>query len=441
MDLGGHNNPLPILRPPSSIARSSKPTNRLTKLSNPHLSLEHSARRAARTFLTVCLGLVLLAGTGCSVLERRTSAPETGLNPGSTWTLPATFEDDAIFVEAYVGSVGPLRLMVDTGASCLVLSPDVAARARQDGSLQRGRPGKAGTASGKRLTVEFATAKNVRLGKWTTRKTPVAITDFKDFNDAVGGRLDGIAGMALFASGTLTLDYPGHELRFSQGSARLGIETNAVQIPCRYRTYVPQADLHVGRRRRAAVVDSGFNGSFQLPGRSHEPGFMEAPVVSAATANLDGLVEGRHARLATNISWGGLTFVHPVVQTSPDGPFLIGTRVLREFVTHLDQKNRRLWVSPRTNSPIVFPPWRSLGLALSSHEAGLIVRAIIPNTVAARTDLRVGDIITSINGEPAKVWSRRRLSALRDTADIFTVERMRNGQAQTLKLKVAVLVR
>ncbi len=416
------------------------PANHRTRLTIPHSNFAHRARRAAQTFLTVCLGLVLLAGTGCSVLERRESTRKKGLNPSSVWTLPATFEEDAIFVEAYVGSVGPLRLMVDTGASCLVLSSNVAARARQDGSLQRGHSGKAGTSSGKRLTVEFAVAKNVRLGGWKVPRTPVVIADFKDFADAVGERLDGIAGMALFASGTLTLDYPGHELRFRQGSARLETETNAVQIPCRYRTYVPQADLHVGRRRRAAIVDSGFNGSFQLTGHSNanEPGFMEAPVVSAATANLDGLAEGRHARLATNISWGGLTFVHPVVQTSPDGPFLIGTRVLREFVIHLDQKSRRLWVSPRTNSPIVFPPWRSLGLALSSHESGLIVRAIIPNTAAARADLRVGDIITSLNGEPAKAWSRRRLSALRDT---FTVERLRNGQAQTIELKVAVLVR
>ncbi len=418
------------------------PANHRTRLTIPHSNFAERARRAAQTFLTVGLGLVLLTGTGCSVLERQTSAPDARRAPGSAWTLPATFEEDAIFVEAYVGSVGPLRLMVDTGASCLVLSSNVAARARQDGSLQRGRLGKAGTASGKRLTVEFAVATNVRLGGWKVPRTPAVITDFKDFADAVGERLDGIAGMALFASGTLTLDYPGHQLRFSQGPARFETETNAVQIPCRYRAYVPHADLYVGRRRRAAIVDSGFNGSFQLTGRSNanEPAFMEAPVVSAATANLDGLAEGRHARLATNISWGGLTFVHPVVQASTDGPFLIGTRVLREFVTHLDQKSRRLWIFPRTNSPIVFPPWRSLGVALSSHESGVIVRAIIPNTAAARADLRVGDIITSINGEPAKAWSRRRLTALRDKADTFTVQRLRDGEAQTFELKVAVLV-
>ncbi len=397
---------------------------------------EGRTRSASPPFAIPALRLALFAlffASGCTALRPSAAAPRA-----TEWTLPAIFEDESFYVDAWIGTVGPLRLFLDTGATSLVLTPATAQRVRAAGFLTGSRRTKAWTSSGAVVPVESARAQSVQIGPWSTPRTPATVADFKEFAQLLGERVDGIAGMALFRSGTLVLDYAARQVRFQEGFSRP--PTNASEIVVRYRYHIPHAELQIGGLRLAAIVDSGFNGGLQLPDHNCDLAFVSSPVLSAATVALDGVTSCHHARLATNIHWGGKTIVQPVVQTCARGPNLIGTRVLREFQVGLDQKQRRLWVVPHTDSPLFFPPWRSLGLALLPSDRGLEVKAIIPNTDAARLDIHVGDIVTAINGEPARAWPHARLTRLRQTDDALTIEIEHGGKSQSLRLRIATLV-
>jgi C-terminal processing protease CtpA/Prc len=118
---------------------------------------------------------------------------------------------------------------------------------------------------------------------------------------------------------------------------------------------------------------------------------------------------------------------------------MIGEKVLRNFRLTFSEREGVLLAQAVTNR-IAMPAERSIGLALAPEERGLRVLSVIPNTDAMRLGIVRGDYVTTINREPAKEWSRKRLRALRDQGEPFEVEVVHRGEKRRLTLRVQTLV-
>jgi hypothetical protein len=80
---------------------------------------------------------------------------------------------------------------------------------------------------------------------------------------------------------------------------------------------------------------------------------------------------------------------------------VIGAQVLRQFLAALDVAGGRLWLKPNTKFGGGFFE-STVGLGTKAEEGGLSVIHVSANSPAAGAGFRQGDIITEINGKPAK---------------------------------------
>jgi len=105
----------------------------------------------------------------------------------------------AFVTSVHIGPVGPLRFLVDTGATITVIDRSVAQRI----GLQPKRTIEAVTTTGS-LDVQEAIVDELRAGCVAIAHTPVLITDLPRFPNH--GHLDGILGMSSFTGRAVLLD-------------------------------------------------------------------------------------------------------------------------------------------------------------------------------------------------------------------------------------------
>ncbi len=362
----------------------------------------------------------------------------TELGRTNSFTLPSHLDANCFYLQAHIGDEGPFNLILDTGASYLAVSPQVAERLRKTGALRDAPGERLETASGKQPKMKFAGVRSVRLGDFIVGEARAAILDTGLIGQLLGETVDGLAGMGLFQTGTLVLDFPRREVRLEQGETRVTDRT--VVLPCEFNGYLPRVKVAVAGREFEALVDSGFMEGFAVPGKGATFPFASSPVIISLSANATDITTERAARLATNIHWGGVTFERPIVRLSHTVMGMIGRKALEPFVVGLDQQRHRILLTPATNAPVPAQPVRSLGLSLLAENRGLKVMAVIPNTEASRSGIRRGDYISAINGQPAKEWNQKRLRELRDEAESFDVEMRSRSKPRRLKLKVGTLI-
>lgn len=355
-------------------------------------------------------------------------------------TLPSHLDENCFFVQAYIGDEGPFNFILDTGATMLMVSPQVAARLRKVDALRDGEKVDVDTASGAKSKMDFALVRDVHFGDFVvpTPTSEALILDMSPLSKLAGETIDGVAGMLLFQSGTIVLDFPHSEVRLERGEP--GVSERTVVLECESNRRVPTFKMEVAGEKVLAQVDSGYIGSFTIPFNNGGVPLLSPQVLVGLAMGADGQTKQMAARLAADIVFGGVKFVRPVAHLSDRDSGLIGRRVLEHFVVGWDQPRHRLLLTPATSEPVLSPPIRSLGFSLLPDERGMKVMGVIPGTDADRARIRRGDYLSSINGRPATAWSQKQLRELRDSADTVEVELLSLGKPKRLKLKVSTLV-
>jgi predicted aspartyl protease len=127
--------------------------------------------------------------------------------PDRGHTIPFTLASVAkplILVDAFANHRGPLRFVVDTGASTTVLSTQVV----QELGLAT-QPAAALTGGGGAVPVSLGHLDVLRIGLVSVPRVTVAIADFlTPLGERVGVRLDGIIGHNILKEFRPTIDYP-----------------------------------------------------------------------------------------------------------------------------------------------------------------------------------------------------------------------------------------
>jgi len=203
-----------------------------------------------------------------------------------SYALPVRVDQRTFYLDGEIGGEKAENLVLDTGASVLVVSNELADRLRRAGALRDlPHPVRVGTASRKTTKLRLAEVRDVRFGEFVVPLATVAITDLTRVNKAAGMTLGGVAGMELFKSAALVVDFPGKQVRVEIGQPA---NTNGtVALHCHFPGFRPLINVELAGHTFVALIDSGFSEGFSVP-RAKGLGLplVTEPVVACLAANL-----------------------------------------------------------------------------------------------------------------------------------------------------------
>jgi predicted aspartyl protease len=284
--------------------------------------------------MTILLTLLLLAGP----------APTKAV-PEAIATVPLKLIGGKPAVSVTINGKGPFDFFLDTGAGMTVIDSDLAEELQLPvtGTTRIGDPSnpqalEAKTATVKRLTVGGAAFQDVEVVTW----------DRSALYGGTGPR--GVIGNPLFADHLLTLDLGKGEARIARGEVAPGPDVV---------TYEPseggvfRIPVSIGMLNIEAAIDSGSPSGFALPKRYAEQLPLATPLTEVGRgrmANSEFVVSSATVDATARI--GINTFPRPVVTFNDVLPgALFGAQVLRHMVLTIDQKNRRIRLTPGMPPP------------------------------------------------------------------------------------------
>ena len=278
--------------------------------------------------MTILLALFLLA------------APAATAVPEPVVAVPLKFVVGKPVVSVTINGKGPYDFFLDTGAGMTVIDSDFAEELKLPvtGTTRIGDPTnpqaiEAKTANVKRLTIGSAEFQDVEVVTW----------DRRDLYGGTGPR--GVIGNPLFAKHLLTLDLGKGEARIARGEVAPGPDVV---------TYEPseggvfRIPVSIGDLTMEAAIDSGSPSGFALPKRYAEQLKLATPLLEVGRgrmANSEFVISSATVDATARI--GMNMFPRPVVAFNDALPgALFGVQVLRNMVMTIDQKNRRIRLTP-----------------------------------------------------------------------------------------------
>ncbi len=242
-----------------------------------------------------------------------------------------------------------------------------------------------------RVALTDAAAGPVRFNRLRAR-----VRDLDYLSLILGRQIDGILAFRTFRDYLLTLDYASQRLLIEPGELPRPDERSV--FSARGPDHRPWLELRVGGHARRLLIDSGASGGFAL-NAINQFRTLAPPRPAGAVMKIDGLHLRHAARLHGNVVMGPHRFLSPIVDETDDTE-LLGAEVMEHFIWTFDQQRRRVRIARHGSGRLDWAPMHAHGMVLAPRDDVLQVEAIIPGSPAARADLRVGDLVTHLNGRP-----------------------------------------
>ena len=174
-----------------------------------------------------------------------------------SFELPFELVDNRVIVSAIVNGVGPIRLVLDTGADGGLLTNEVGARLHL---AVTGEEEESGTGA---ATVRMGQTKvrELRLGEGVFRNQSMVLAPSDDFKNVFGAKSpDGVIGQPIFERYVIRIDYQRKVLTFTPPSQYVApAEATAVRFDLPAQIPVVEAELDGVRGRFG--VDTGARSS------------------------------------------------------------------------------------------------------------------------------------------------------------------------------------
>ncbi|HKF48269.1 MAG TPA: retropepsin-like aspartic protease [Terracidiphilus sp.] len=251
-------------------------------------------------------------------------------------------------VEVRIDGKGPFHFVVDTGTNCgAIVSPRLAKRLglSSEGHAQITDLGGRAT-----HTLDEVSLDTVSLDGIEFHSVSAVVTDLPD-GDAV---FDGILGFRLFRGRLLTLDYPHHRLRVSDGV--LAGSRNHDVVPMTMPGGIPVVDLAAGGTTIQAAVDSGGLGLSVPASVAQALRFSGSETIALGKTQVSDFTLAGGV-LAGSIGLDGHRFESPFVEVNPVFPIAdLGSRAMADFAVTFDQTSMLIeFSSGRTVHRLVKP--------------------------------------------------------------------------------------
>jgi len=325
-----------------------------------------------------------------------------------TVTLPFRLLNNHVYVEAMVNGKGPYTFIVDTGGHTLI-APRVA---KEAGLQTLGEGSTSGAGEGK-STTGYAHYREIALGPVRLTDQPAFITDIYD-RSIEGIPVDGMVGFELFSRFAVSLDYGAKTMTVSDFAA-FDPRGAGTPVPFKFYDHLPAVrgmidnlparfDIDTGSRSELDIT-SPFVGRHQLRDR-YRPGItaitgwgvggasrsyvVRVPSIMLGTVKVPSVVSGLSTDKGGSIS-----------DPSYDGN--IGSGLLKRFAVTFDYQDQVMYLKLLDPPPADAGHFDRSGLWINAADAGFTVTEVAAGGPAEVAGIRKGDVVTAINGQPARI--------------------------------------
>jgi len=368
-----------------------------------------------------CVATSLLLLGGCQLADMaqfsyaNATATHRWVDEARSTTLHFDLVDDHIVLPVSVNGSEPLNFVLDSGAGATVIL-----ESRQTNALSLETAGElpvSGVGTGPNPVAHIVkntelSLGSVRLEGLSVVYLPLTSVPFFDNLDEV--YFDGVIGAPFFERFVVEIDYDRQLISFSEpGSvaARLAESgANWQELPLQIRSGVPYLDTHISADREHSVavkllVDTGYRGPVSLTPETHDEIDEPLEYYSTVSQGLSGDVESKvgmsQSLVIGDFQLNNLPVSYSVSggESSDGSNGLLGNEALSRFNLVFDYPNERMFVVPNQRFAVPITADRS-GMLLRPHRLGAVVKTVAGDSAADRIELRVNDIITSIDEKP-----------------------------------------
>jgi predicted aspartyl protease len=363
--------------------------------------------------------------------------------------------NNLVILRGSINSSKPLDFILDTGASTSVINDS---RAKELGLKLEGKTD-ANTQGGS-IEASFVKGVSLNLSGVEFPEMTLAAIRLSGLEAGLGRKVDGILGYEVFNRFVVEIDYVSRVVTFHEpkGYKYLG---PGVTIPISVEDNTP---FIVGRITGPKLINGNFLVDTGAPGILSIAGPFSAQhklldsvprtISITSGALLAGRSSGRIGRL-NDFRMGSLAIKKPLANFSQDTAGsegdeasteyggLIGGEILRRFKLILDYSRKQIILEPNRglSEPYEFD-MSGMSLAAASEDFKTVrVRALIENSPATEAGLRVGDIITAIDGKSiAKLTLDQIRRMFRQERRSYTLTVKRNESSLPVRIKTRRLI-
>lgn len=357
------------------------------------------------------LALVVLLVFGVPSVAAPPSAP--AIDESKSIIVPVEILDGVIFVKAVINGQNA-RLIVDTGTSNIILTPEFARKVGWKGEGEEAEVnGVGGTAKARWMKLDTMNVEGLKLegeslGAWV-------IPSFTDLQKSLtdlqkSPKADGLIGYQLFYSLVVTIDYTNSRLIFTRPE---DFQAPGEGLPLRLEDGMPAVEAVLDGRRVWLKLDTGSStGMITLNTPFVEREKLRQKYSPHYSVPIGGGVGGQSfgdvARGKT-LTLGSYTIRKPLVYLSThksgaradketDGT--ISNPILMLFNMTYDYGRKRLYLTP--NADLTKPTFNLTipGFTIGHRKSQRIIGNVLPGGPGAQAGLKNGDEILAINDVP-----------------------------------------
>lgn len=336
-----------------------------------HCEIKRTYRRGRSAAIAAALAASQIA-TFADVLAAPPMYASRGL-------APFEIVDRVIYVRGTVNGSRPLWLLISSGSGGSAIDTAVA--------KELGLAPNSGTAISRPVTAAIGGAE-VAMQK-------LSVIDLSSAEDQAGHEIDAVIGYELFKRYVVDIDYYGAILRLHEPvNYRPDLRATALPIRVSNRRAFLQAEVKLAGRdsfTREYRIDTGIGGAL-----------IDEEIKLASSPKLEIVGEDRGQRFSITLTRTEAVKLGPYSFPGANGisgDTAIGGELLRRFRTVLDYTKGQIYFLPNRHFGDRFC-FEMLGAELSTARAdhGLRIDAIYKGSTAEKADLKVGDILTAIDG-------------------------------------------
>lgn len=381
--------------------------------------------------------LASLAALGCA--GPRAFAPfpaATGVD-ASGGELAVEWIGDLAFVPVRIDGGPERRMLLDTGASAMLLDPRVADElGLQRLGLDRERGGfvlPGANASSTRVD-EIVAIGELRCGPLTAHGFDGILLDTGPLRSVLGIEFDGVVPFTVFRDAVLVIDYPQRRVHVQPSEPEDANQAGSLPLQA---GRLPHVAIAFGDQELSILLDSGSSEFLAVPAAASLP-LAGEPVETGRQQTIGGALPVLEARLALAIDWTGHRLDRPVAALGREERGSCGTALLRHFRVEFDQPNGRVRFAGPAEVPC--PPTRSPGFGVLRAPDHWQVAYVLDGTPAAAAGIAVGDRVLAVDGVPVAAISHPRWVEIVASRPTVSLRVANEAGERTIDCAIAVLV-
>ena len=329
--------------------------------------------------------------------------------PGDGSVVPITLEGGEIIVDVTIDGKGPFPMMFDTG-SLGAVTPETAAllSLKVEGSDTIRGSGEAA------VPVAFARVKEMRLGAAELLDQPMLVLPLPRFVTDRGDRppLAGVVGYELLARFAARLDYD-HRMLTLAPARDFHYRAGGKRAPLAFVDKLPVIPAAVDGIAGKFEIDTGSSAALVLQRKFVEQHGLEDRHPGGLHMKSGGGADGVFETIITRVDRFGVAntdIVRPAAEfpeqgrsgtplTGVDGS--IGFQILRQFVITFDYSREEVWFEGSSAFGTKTVQWKTGFQAAKIDGPDFRVVTVLSDSPAAAAGIKVGDLITAVDGRPA----------------------------------------